>query len=169
METVGASLAARRGRAVSVFLFIAAGMMGVGLFFSYSRGAWLGTAVGLLYLAKAYGKFKWRYVLPALLWLGGVVLFWGRHAGQCAVVYEAAGFRQGVGAASGRAWKAGFEMMRDHPFGVGWNKAVGVYEKNYSPPEDGAAAITMNDYLMLGTELGLPGLFVLWRMWGCAD
>ncbi len=56
------------------------------------------------------------------------------------------------------AWKAGFEMMRDHPFGVGWNKAVDVYEKNYSPPEDGARAITMNDYLMLGTELGLPGL-----------
>jgi O-antigen ligase len=49
-------------------------------------------------------------------------------------------------------------MMRDHPFGVGWNKAVETYEKNYSPPENGAAAITMNDYLMLGTQLGLPGL-----------
>ena len=49
-------------------------------------------------------------------------------------------------------------MMRDHPFGVGWNKAVGEYEKNYSPPEDSAMAITMNSYLMLGTELGLPGL-----------
>ena len=23
------------------------------------------------------------------------------------------------------AWKAGFEMMRDHPFGVGWNRTVG--------------------------------------------
>jgi O-antigen ligase len=56
------------------------------------------------------------------------------------------------------AWKAGFEIMRDHPLGVGWNNAVGVYEKSYSPPEDGAAALTTNSYLMLGTELGLPGL-----------
>jgi O-antigen ligase len=56
------------------------------------------------------------------------------------------------------AWKAGFEIMRDHPFGVGWNQAVSVYDKNYSPPEGGASALTMNSYLMLGTELGLPGL-----------
>jgi O-antigen ligase len=41
---------------------------------------------------------------------------------------------------------------------VGWNKAVGVYDKDYSPPEGGAAALTMNSYLMMGTELGLPGL-----------
>ena len=31
-------------------------------------------------------------------------------------------------------------------------------QKNYSPPEGGAAAITTNDYLMLGTQLGLPAL-----------
>ena len=50
-------------------------------------------------------------------------------------------------------------MIRDHPFGVGWNKAVGVYAKDYSPPEGGAAALTMNSYLMLGTKLGIPALF----------
>jgi prepilin-type N-terminal cleavage/methylation domain-containing protein/prepilin-type processing-associated H-X9-DG protein len=41
---------------------------------------------------------------------------------------------------------------------VGWNQAVAIYDKNYSPPEGGAVAIITNDYLMLGTELGLPGL-----------
>jgi O-antigen ligase len=56
------------------------------------------------------------------------------------------------------AWKAGFEIMRDHPLGVGWNQAVDVYAKDYSPPEGGAAALTMNSYLMLGTELGIPAL-----------
>ena len=56
------------------------------------------------------------------------------------------------------AWRGAVQMMRDHPLGVGWNQAVGVYDKNYSPPEGGAAALTMNSYLMLGTELGLPGL-----------
>ena len=49
-------------------------------------------------------------------------------------------------------------MIMDHPLGVGWNQAVGIYERNYSPPENGAGALTVNSYLMLGTELGLPGL-----------
>ena len=46
---------------------------------------------------------------------------------------------------------------------MGWNQAVNVYDKNYSPPEGGAAALTMNSYLMLGTELGLPGLVCFQR------
>ena len=56
------------------------------------------------------------------------------------------------------AWRGSLQIMREHPLGVGWNKAIGVYDKNYSPPENGAGAITMNSYLMLGTEQGLPGL-----------
>jgi len=34
-------------------------MMGVGLLFSYRQGAWVGTAIGLVYLAKVHGKLKW--------------------------------------------------------------------------------------------------------------
>jgi hypothetical protein len=67
----------KKQKLLVVFLLIAAGMMGVGLLFSYSRGAWLGTAVGLLYLAKAHGKFKWRFVLPGFLVVAAVVFcFW---------------------------------------------------------------------------------------------
>jgi len=140
-------------------LFIAAGMMEMGLFFSYSRGTWLGTAVGLLYLAKAYGKFKWRYVIIGA-GLGAVVilLFWGRTPDNAPWYMKRMDFGRASAQHRVAAWKAGFEMMKDHPFGVGWNKAVDVYVKDYSPPEGGAAALTMNSYLMLGTELGLPGL-----------
>ncbi|HWY29751.1 MAG TPA: O-antigen ligase family protein, partial [Candidatus Acidoferrum sp.] len=56
------------------------------------------------------------------------------------------------------AWRAGFEMMRDYPFGVGWSNAVRIYEEHYSPPENGAEAIATNDYLMIGTQLGVPAL-----------
>ena len=49
-------------------------------------------------------------------------------------------------------------MMRDYPFGVGWSRSVNVYALHYSAPKNGEAAIMTNDYLMLGTQLGLPSL-----------
>jgi O-antigen ligase len=155
-----ASLAARGALSLSpIFLWIGAGTTAVGLFFSYSRGAWLGTAIGLLYLAKAHCKFKWSWVLPGILVAAtAVYLFWHSTADDDAWYLK----RLDLGRPSAQhrvaAWKAAVHIMRDHPLGVGWNQAVNVYEENYSPPENGAAAITMNSYLMLGTELGLPGL-----------
>ena len=143
----------------SIILFIAAGMMGTGLLFSYSRGAWLGTAIGLLYLAKAHGKFKWRFVLPGVFVVAAIVcVFWHSTVDTAPWYVKRLDFGRPSAQHRVAAWNAAFQMMRDHPFGVGWNKAVETYDKNYSPPEDGAAAITTNDYLMLGTQLGIPGL-----------
>ena len=143
----------------SVILFIAAGMMGVGLIFSYSRGAWLGTAIGLLDLAKVHGKFKWRSVLPGIFVAAAVAwFFWNGTPDSAPWFMKRMDLGPPLAQHRVAAWKVGFEMIRDHPLGVGWNKAVETYEKNYSPPEGGAAAITTNDYLMLGTQLGLPGL-----------
>ena len=143
----------------SAILLVAAGMMGVGLLFSYSRGAWLGTAIGLLYLAKVHGRFKWRFVLPVIFVVAAAVFFFWNATSDTGPWYLK---RLDLSRASAQhrvaAWKAGFEMMRDHPFGVGWNNTLVTYEKGYSPPDNGAAAITTNDYLMLGTQLGLPGL-----------
>ena len=148
-----------RSLSLRIILIIAAGMMAVGLLFSYSRGAWVGTGIGLLYLAKAHGKFKWRLVLPGILVAAAVVVFFWHSTADTGPWYlKRLDFNRSSAQHRVAAWQAGFEIMRDHPLGVGWNKAVGVYEKNYSPPEDGASAITTNDYLMLGTQLGLPGL-----------
>ena len=145
---------------MSAILFIAAGMMGVGLLFSYSRGAWVGTAIGLLYLAKAHGKFKWRFVLPGIFAAAAIVLvFLERHAGHGSVVCEAAGFESGIGATPG----CGLERRLCKSCGIirlasAGTRRLRYTQKNYSPPEGGAAAITTNDYLMLGTQLGWPGL-----------
>ena len=149
----------KRKKLLSVILFIAAFMMGVGLVMSYSRGAWVATAIGLLYMAKVNGKFKWRWVLPPVLAALVVVCFFWNNTSENAPWFVK---RMDLSRASAQhrvaAWKAGFQIMRDHPFGAGWNKAVETYEKNYSPPENGAVAITTNDYLMLGTQLGIPAL-----------
>jgi hypothetical protein len=154
-----------RSLSLRIVLFVAAGMMGVGLFFSYSRGAWLGTAVGLLYLAKAHGKFKWRSlkfllfsVFCFLFLIFGVCFFWHSTSDTGPWYLKRMDLSRASAQHRVAAWRGAVQMMRDHPFGVGWNKAVETYEKNYSPPEGGAAAITTNDYLMLGTQLGLPGL-----------
>ena len=133
--------------------------MAVGLVFSYSRGAWVGTAVGLLYMAKAHGKFKWRLVLPVFAVAAAAVLyFWGSTPDSAPWYVKRADLGRPSAQNRVTAWRAGLEIMRDHPLGVGWNKAVNMYYKKYSPPEGGAGALTMNSYLMMGTELGLPGL-----------
>ncbi|HEY3760934.1 MAG TPA: O-antigen ligase family protein [Verrucomicrobiae bacterium] len=152
-------------RLLPIILFVSAGMMGVGLVMSYSRGAWLGTVAGLLYLANSYRKFKWRslnfFLLSTfcILLLISIVYFFWNATPDSAPWYVK---RMDLGRPSAQhrvaAWKAGFEIMRDHPLGVGWNKTVEIYQDHYSPPPDGAGAITTNDYLMLGTQLGIPAL-----------
>ncbi|HEV2454061.1 MAG TPA: O-antigen ligase family protein [Verrucomicrobiae bacterium] len=148
-----------------LILFGAALMMAAGLLFSYSRGAWLGFAAGLLYLSKAHGRFEWRYLLPVIVIISGVAWFFWNATPETAPWYVK---RLDLGRPSAQhrvaAWRAGVEIMRDHPLGVGWNNSEEVYEEDYSPPEGGGAAIAMNDYLMLGTQLGWPGLtcFVLY-------
>jgi O-antigen ligase len=152
----------KRQKLLSVISIIAALIMGTGLVMSYSRGACLGTTIGLLYLAKAHGKFKSQYLKWLLLLAFGcgllaVGFFW--HTPRTAPWYfQRLDLSRGSVQHRVAAWKASFEIMCDHPFGVGWNKTVETYETNYSPPEGGAEAITTNDYLMLGTQLGIPGL-----------
>jgi hypothetical protein len=143
----------------SIILFIAIGMLVVGLMMSYSRGTWLATTIGLLYLKWHYGKFQWKYVMiGAGLAALGILLFWGRTLDSTSWYVKRADLGRPSVQHRVAAWEAGLEIMRDHPFGVGWNNAVSLYEKNYSPPEGGAAAITTNDYMMIGTELGIPAL-----------
>lgn len=157
-------LAARKAesgkrKAEKIILWIAVFMLSVGLVMSYSRGAWLATGVALLYLAWCYGKLNWRYVLPVLAVVVAVVLFhWGGTADSAPWYVKRADLGRPSAQNRATAWRAGLEIMRDHPLGVGWNKAVKIYGEKYHPPEGGPAALTTNDYMMIGTELGIPAL-----------
>jgi len=140
-------------------LLVSIFVIGSGLVMSYSRGAWLGTAVGLLCLAWSYGKFKWQQVLTGVLAVAaGVFFFWNATADSAPWYVKRLDFGRPSAQHRVAAWRGALEMMRDHPLGVGWNRAVEIYAKDYSPPENGAAAISTNDYLMIGTQLGWPAL-----------
>ena len=147
------------GNMQSTILLVAVALMGVGLMMSYSRGAWLGTTIGLLYLAWAYGKFKWRLVLTVIAVAAtAVVFFWGSTLDSAPWYVKRADLGRPSAQNRTAAWRAGLKIMRDHPLGVGWNNAVKIYGEKYSPPEGGPGALTTNDYLMLGTELGIAAL-----------
>ena len=139
---------------VTIILAISAIMLGVGLVMSYSRGAWLGTAIGLFYLAWNSGHFKWRYVCPFVaLVLVATFLLWGRTPDSAPWFIKRADLGRPSAQHRVAGWRAGFEIMRDHPLGVGWDNSIQIYQDHYRPPKDGAAAIATNDYLMIGTEL----------------
>ena len=149
----------QKSKTILLFASAAAVTMFIGLMFSYSRGAWLGAGLGLLYLVWRYGKLKWRFVLPAVIFATVVALcFWGSTSDSAPWYVKRVDLGRPSAQNRATAWRAGLAMMRDHPLGVGWNNAVNVYDEKYSPPTGGAGAITTNDFLMLGAELGVAAL-----------
>jgi hypothetical protein len=191
---------------------VAAGVMGVGLVKSYSRGAWVGTAVACIYLGWQAGRFSVIEaidrgiremrgkgasqagvnapvvpLLPRVLRIPRFMLGGGRLALATVVVsigilgfwnlrhFEGPIARRAVSVANANdfswrnrvaAWDGALQMMAERPwFGFGWNQPERVYDQFYRPsrvPE--GAAIQLNDYLILGTTLGIPALacFVLY-------
>jgi len=161
-------------------LLAAAGVMGVGLVKSYSRGAWVGAAVGMAYLAYQVGKaetLKTEMLKGALLRWGATR--WPTLAVMCASVAVLGfwGMRELEGRVARRAfsvvnandfswrkrvaaYEGALQMLADKPwFGFGWNQPERVYDALYRPAKvDEGMAIQLNDYLMLGMTLGVPAL-----------
>jgi hypothetical protein len=157
------------------FWLAAAVVLATGLLRSYSRGAWFGAAVGLAYLGWQLqhhpGKRELRILFPRLKLnclvcaaALAVVASWSlRHAGgpvaqRAASVANSNDFSWRNRVAS---WEGALQMMTERPFfGLGWNRPQWVYVQFYgssSVPDRGA--LQLNDYLILGTALGLPVLF----------
>ncbi len=140
-------------------LLIVSAIAASGLLFSYSRGSWLGVAFGLVYFGKVFGKLKWHLVLALMFIFCLAVWFFWNTPRSDPWVFQRLDFNRGSVLHRLEGWKACLEIMLDHPLGVGWNNAVNTYEEDYSAPEGSAAAITTNDFLMLGTQVGIPALF----------
>ena len=172
----------------ALLLAVAAGVMGVGLVKSYSRGAWVGAVVGVAWLAYQIGKaemlkgeasggkteipgwvsvLRWagrRWVTLAIICAsGGLLGFWSCRLTERAVARRAVSVVNANDFSWNRrlvAYEGALRMLADKPwFGFGWNEPERVYGALYCPAKvDEGMAIRLNDYLMLGMTLGLPAL-----------
>jgi O-antigen ligase len=158
------SVKSSRARMLVIFL---AGTMLAGVLFSLTRGAWVGTGVGLL-LAVILDRSLRRYLVPAVV-IGAVSLplllpilenpqpqgvIGDRLADVGNVYYRL------------NTWLAGLEMFWQHPiFGVGFARYAdlnGLYQDNFlislSGLELSGGDAAHNTYIELAAELGLIGL-----------
>ncbi len=177
--TVGKMLQARRWKVevgqwkkyiCAILLITAAILCGCGLFKSYSRGAWIGTALGIGYLAWREVQNRWicwlkknRLSISVILASSLLLGFWQFRFLDWRPVQRMVSVGN-INDFSWRnrvvAWEGAIHMMADRPLaGFGWQKAESAYAKNYLPPQiSESAAIQMNDYFMLGISAGVPAL-----------
>jgi len=158
-----------------ILCIITAGMMGIGLLHSYSRGAWLAAFCGFCYLGFQAAKMSD---------LGARMARWVRFNGLtiavilCALVLSAFWqFRDSEYKMARRtfsagnvkdfswrnrvmAWEGALVMIADRPcFGFGWGMPEPIYENYYQTAKvEEGMAVQLNDYFTLGMTLGLPAL-----------
>lgn len=172
-----------------LLLLAAAVLCAFGLLKSYSRGAWLGTAVGLAWLIGSWvwrlgtvgglpkseiGNQKSEMVSFRRCWLPSsililsilVIAFWQfRHTESPLArrVFSVGNPNDFSWRNRVAAWEGAGRMMGNKPLiGFGWGKAEEVYSKEYRAARlEESAAIQMNDYLMIGISAGTPALACL--------
>jgi O-antigen ligase len=165
-----------------------------GLLHSYSRGAWLGTLVALMYLCGAWlrilrrespqsgtlsvfnirpisllcgrGSLSWVVILTA----AAVLAFWQFHQTELRPMrrlFSIANRNDFSWRNRVVAWKGALQMMAEEPLhGFGWSRPESLYAGYYLESKfTEAAAIQTNGYLLLGATFGIPSL-VCFGMYG---
>jgi hypothetical protein len=164
----------RRKALCFIFCLIAAMLTGYGLSKSYSRGAWLGTVLGLFHLvvqAVKSSRFsvyfrRNRFLLGILIASLTTLMFWQFHFSESLLsqrAFSVANANDFSWRNRVAAWQGSIHMMVDRPLvGVGWASATSLYQNNYLPPQlNDPGAIQTNDFFMLGVSAGMPVLFCL--------
>jgi len=170
------NVASRSTRYLALPLLVAAGSLcSFGLLKSYSRGAWLGTAVGLGFLAYqvlscqvAGGRcVAWlhrnRIGLATLVLSLAVISFWWFRHTELPVarrVFSVANVNDFSWRNRVTAWSGSLAMLRDHPWiGVGWGQVEKTFADSYRDERLAEAmAVQLNDYFTLANSAGLPAL-----------
>lgn len=143
---------------------------GIGLFKSYSRGAWLGAAIGLAYFGikmfrircstTSLTRTNFRSLVLILIALS-TLAFWQFRFSNWPPIQRIVSVTN-INDYSWRnritAWEGAIHMMIDRPwFGFGWGQAALVYAGKYCPLVD-SGAIQLNDIFMIGISAGTLAL-----------
>jgi hypothetical protein len=167
-------------RLATLLLLLAAFVLcGFGLIKSYSRGAWLGTAIGLGFLLWKISRLPSKpsrtthhasrnYLFPLSVFLlsAFVLCFWQFRHTEIPIarrIFSVGNPNDFSWRNRVATWGGAVTMMADRPLaGHGWGSAEQVFREKYKPGHlEDAAAIQMNDYLMLGISCGVPALVCL--------
>ena len=130
------------------------------LYLTYSRGAWLGIAAGLAFIALASDK-RMRIAMIVLLVVGVIAIIPFLHTERAQSLFQ---IGTGTGFFRVSVWESAIAMIRDHPiFGVGLDNFLYEYpqyikfdawrEPNLSHPH--------NIVLDFWARLGIAGVVVL--------
>lgn len=92
-----------------------------------------------------------------------VLAFWSFQATECRIMHRGPSvFNPNDFAWRNRVvtWNGAIQMMGEKPWlGFGWSRGEQVYDRLYRPPSlPESGAIELNDYMTLGTTLGVPAL-----------
>ena len=163
----------------------AAGLLGVGIGLSQSRGAWLGAAVATLCLLLAWSRFTRRLLIPCAL--GGTLALALAVSGllPAAILDRLGQAIEYFGVFDVRTvevssenwavvermahWQAGWYMFLDHPWlGVGAGNYAAAYPQYFVGSWHAALGHAHNYYLNILAELGIVGGGVLVILLGLA-
>jgi putative inorganic carbon (HCO3(-)) transporter len=144
------------------FYGLAAMLIAMAIFLTYSRGAWLvGVPVSLLFLAAMRGRRTLVVAIGGLV-LAGVVLLLLVGTGRLTSLLDTA---EGTTFFRLQLWESSWAMIRDHPvLGVGLDNFLYHYRSQYVLPtawEEFNLSHPHNLVFDFWLRLGVPGLVVL--------
>ena len=148
---------------------LCAALMFVALVLAMTRNSWLGSAVGLLYLA-----WFWRRWLVAVVPIAAILGILLAPADIRERVTSAVRPKQGIDSNQFRvvAWRTGLHMIREHPWlGLG-PEGVKLHFDEYVPADiprplpAGWYGHLHNIYLQFAAERGIPTMLALMWMLG---
>ena len=148
-----------------LIIFVIVVLMVLALIFSQSRagivGAFLGMAIFLGLLRTASGRFRWGFRVIIMLLIALVAVYGGRM-GFDQIMDRFLQLETGAG---GRMdiWEPTWEMVVDHPVGIGLGSYEIVEPVYVDPGRDGIRYFhAHNDYLQLLVEAGWVGAITCW-------
>jgi len=146
-------------RKLKIISFVAIGLLFTCLALTYSRGAWIGTFFGLIFLAVVNRK----RLVPAILVLFLVSLFFIPSSFQNRAK-DIFALNNSSNQERMMIWHGAIKMIEAHPvIGHGVNTFCVNYP-NYSMPQSNGKWYAHNCYLQMAGEIGLLGLFIFLLM-----